>query len=553
MSPTARTLLLVLSACHVGLQPAGAQLNVANLTTLTSIEAFGSMSSNDSLGQAMAVGDFDMNGWDDLVLGAPGWRVGGEFPGGGGVAVFYGAAEGLQSPAGQIWSQNSPGIDDVVESRDGFGTALATGDFDRDGYDDLAISAPFEDLELCLPICVVTEDYGVVHVLYGSSSGLTSSGAQFLRQSAGGLPGDFEEDDRLGSSLAAGDFDFDGYFDLAIGVPFESLETGSTIECGAINVIYGSDSGLDTGRTLFWHQDTTGLDDVASTGDHWGAVLAVGNFRGLVDPAKPIDLVVGSPDDDQGSTAPSDEVRKGSVQILQGGALGLVTTNDIYLSLDQPAIPGAPERDANFGYALTVGDFDGSGFDDLAISAPNKDGGGIEDSGLVYVIESAGAAGLVLTGIQFWGQDFAGVAEAAEVDDSFGQALLAADLNADGYDELVVGVPLEDEGPSLLGVGSGVVHVLNGSPTGIVADGDELFHQEQLGEIRDVNEQLGYALAAGSFDRGGPTLAIAAPFEEIRIPPVTHPQPGIVHLIGQALFTDGFESGDVTRWSSGTP
>src|SRR3712207_4484445 len=58
-----------------------------------------------------------------------------------------------------------------------------------------------------------------------------------------------------------GDFDGDGFADLAVGVPFESL--GAAGHAGGVNVIYGSASGLAAERNQFWSQDSPGVADVA--------------------------------------------------------------------------------------------------------------------------------------------------------------------------------------------------------------------------------------------------------------------------------------------------
>ena len=56
------------------------------------------------------------------------------------------------------------------------------------------------------------------------------------------MEGIAEEFDRFGASLAAQDFNADGYDDLAIGVPGEDL--GSITDSGAVQILYGSSSGL---------------------------------------------------------------------------------------------------------------------------------------------------------------------------------------------------------------------------------------------------------------------------------------------------------------------
>ena len=105
----------------------------------------------------------------------------------------------------------------VEEADDRFGAALAAGDFDDDGCDDLAIGSPDEDIG-------AETDAGGVQIVYGSSLGLVTDGNVFFRQGADGVSGAPEAADRFGASLAIGDFDDDAFDDLAIGVAGESIE-----------------------------------------------------------------------------------------------------------------------------------------------------------------------------------------------------------------------------------------------------------------------------------------------------------------------------------------
>src|SRR6266498_5540440 len=78
---------------------------------------------------------------------------------------------------------------------------------------------------------------GSVNVLHGSASGLTSTGSQQFWQGAAGVAGMAEAGDFFGASLAAGDFNNDGFAELAIGAPVEAL--GSIVGAGSVNVLHG--------------------------------------------------------------------------------------------------------------------------------------------------------------------------------------------------------------------------------------------------------------------------------------------------------------------------
>lgn len=68
------------------------------------------------------------------------------------------------------------------------------------------------------------------------------------------------------------DFNGDGIDDLVVGVPGEDI--GATTNAGAVNVIYGSESGLADGPR---QQLTQAL---AEPGDGFGTAVATGDFNG---------------------------------------------------------------------------------------------------------------------------------------------------------------------------------------------------------------------------------------------------------------------------------
>ena len=102
-------------------------------------------------------------------------------------------------------------------------------------------------------------DAGAVNILYGSASGLTAAGNQFWTQDNPGILERAEAGDLFGSALATGDFDGDGFADLAVGVPFENV--GSVSDAGAVNILYGSASGLTAAGNQFWAQDSPGITE----------------------------------------------------------------------------------------------------------------------------------------------------------------------------------------------------------------------------------------------------------------------------------------------------
>ena len=126
---------------------------------------------------------------------------------------------------------------------------------------------------------------GAVDVLYGSPDGLSESAAQFLHQDGADLHESSEAGDRFGPAVANGDFDGDGFADLAIGSPGEDLKT---LGAGAVAILYGGPAGVGTRRDRTIHEPSS----AQRHGDHFGAALATGDLDG----DGFADLAIGTPD-----------------------------------------------------------------------------------------------------------------------------------------------------------------------------------------------------------------------------------------------------------------
>ena len=90
--------------------------------------------------------DFNGDGFADLAIGVmlEDVGVGAEaIVDAGAVNIIYGSADGLTSLRDQVWTQESVGILDTAGEEDRFGFAVAAGDYDGDGFDDLAVAADY--------------------------------------------------------------------------------------------------------------------------------------------------------------------------------------------------------------------------------------------------------------------------------------------------------------------------------------------------------------------------------------------------------------------------
>jgi hypothetical protein len=307
-----------------------------------------SLGDGDRFGSSLAAGDFNNDSFADLVVGVPFENLGlvGDKQDAGLIHVLRGTRGGL-SNFPQI--SFGPGIAGAAETGDQFGRTLATGDFDGDGNDDIAVAEPFEDLS-----SNTKADAGAVIVLFGTGGFdlVTASNNLFISQAS--LPGEnIEAGDRFGWALAVGDFDGDGKDDLAIGSPGEDVSSNTIKDAGLVSVLYGSPSGPSFTRVQEWIQNSTGLVhlDPSETGDQFGYALSAWDYDGN----GRSDLAIGVPFEDVVSSSTGVvQIDAGAVNLIYGGTGGLNVTGRApqFWTQDSPGINDIAQPGDRFGSAL---------------------------------------------------------------------------------------------------------------------------------------------------------------------------------------------------------
>ena len=366
--------------------------------TLTEVPKTPTVSADaNRFGRALAVADFDGNGADDIAVGADGV-----------VWVYHNGAAGIDADPLRIRR-----IEGVSSS---FGARLASGDLDGDGLPDLAVGEP---------------DYGDS---FAAGRGavffyLSSDGRTLTEQSGFSFwLGGSEGEDRLGNSLAIADLTGDGRVDLALGAPGNSR---AYLWRGA-NRTWAS--GLPSSEPFDARLDRPG--------GRFGAAMASGDIDG----DGVADLVIGDPDGRNAADSPN------------GFA-------EVYLSRSGYAASSAPtttvrvfgELDVSrTGASLAVVPVDGDAYADLVVGAP--DFAALQGSALVF---RGGPEGVTF------------VTTLRDLDrDQFGGALAAGDFNGDGRGDVAVGASAVDR----LGFVDGYVRVLlaGGEPSEDDADADRV-------------------------------------------------------------------------------
>ena len=389
-------------------------------------------------GLAMATADFNDDGDDDVLLGGPDTDNGTAW-------LLY-----------RQWSTGTT-LDNADASftgdntGDDLGAALSTGDLDGDGYADLILGAPASDPG--------GADSGAAFVFTGGAWTGSYVASDADVRLAGGTTGSMA----LGTALASGDVDGDGYADLVAGAP--NADGGGT-NSGGIYVLAGSASVAGNYASTAADWILTG----AAAGDELGGALAVGD----IDADGLDDFLAGAIGQDGGAT------NGGAVYTVLGadlvaGTATITATANCRTTLAQ--------SQAKLGTSVAVADVRGGAGLDLLLGAPYYDST-YTDRGAVFVMEDPGTTCWTST------TSAATAVLGATASGRFGWPVSAGDLDGNGRADLMVSATNDNTATS----GGGATYVFTTPPAAVSAVATDADHA---------------LFGAWSGGRGGSAIAVA--------------------------------------------
>ncbi|RLC48982.1 MAG: hypothetical protein DRH57_01045 [Candidatus Cloacimonadota bacterium] len=417
----------------------------------------------DFLGKSCAIADVNGDGIMDIIISASSADPY-ERNSAGEVYIIYGKTNFSQNEEISL-NQSNPDVT-IIGAKNGhqLGYSIATGNFNNDLYEDIAISAPYAN----------TDEYngcGLVYIIFGNSNipseiDLQSGGYDCLINGC-------QDNEHIGISLATGDINGDSYCELIIGSPYSDYDTKAN--CGAVYIIFGSNSIPNIIELANDEQDIKFVG--ANINDELGMSVAIGK----VNNDDYFDICIGSPGSD-----PNNRDKAGIVYLFKGRSIFIDTLIDLAENPDMFCKFYGANQDGEIGYSVDLADVNGDNLADILLGDKIDNNG----FGSISIITGRNNFPLIYD-LSITSPDVKIIG--TRNDSYLGEYVSHCNFNQDNFADVVIGIPYAN---IKSGNGAGIIYIL--------------FGNSQISGQVSLDDRTNYdliILGAGSNDNIGQTFA----------------------------------------------
>lgn len=383
------------------------------LDEITSNQGFkihGSTNGDESGSSVSSAGDFNGDGYDDIIIGAPKATPNSRANAGISYVVFGGNFSTNIELSSLALNKGFSILGANAGDKSGYSVS-GIGDINNDGFADIAIGAPYASPNSRTMA-------GITYIIFGKNE-VNNIDLAVQQSRVISVAGEAEYDYCGYSVSSAGDMNKDGFSDIVIGSPGADVISYSAGPNGRAYVIFGNSLTHDIDLlSLATNQGFT----MRGEGGFFGSSVST---AGDVNGDGYADIIIGANLFDL-SYSIKDAGR--SYVLFGGSSLSSIYLTQLTITKGFYITGG---NGAKSGFSVSgIGDFNNDGYSDIIIGAPASDGRGracvLFGNKTIYSLESPGGKYCISDGQS----------------DSLGYSVSGArDVNKDGYDDIVIGEP----------------------------------------------------------------------------------------------------------------